>query len=70
MSVASVLLSQPEMTTSDILEIIKRQSMWVKKKASVEVTAVLTAFHVKTSKSTGDINMFTACYKEQFGLCG
>lgn len=69
---AFVLLSQPEMTILEILEIIKWQSMWVKNKASVEVlkTAVLTDFHVKMSKSTADINMFTACYEERFGLCG
>lgn len=68
---ASVLLSQPEMTTLDILKVIKWQSMWVKNKASVEVTVVTdTDFHVKMSKSTADINMFTACYEERFGLCG
>lgn len=37
---ASVLLSQPEMTILDILKVIKWQSMWVKNKASVEVTVV------------------------------
>lgn len=68
---ASVLLSQPEMTILDILKVIKWQSMWVKNKASVEVTVVIdTDFHVKMSKSTADINMFTACYEERFGLCG